>query len=103
MYGIGDKFIGKNIFQNLLMVQSKSELRFTYKVTDHHLNVHGAQRQKVKTAVQLFSRTVSKAIQYYADKNLAKPLNWKEVYLLLLTQISNTNLILNFFRFSVLK
>jgi len=58
------------------MVQGKSEMRFTYKVTDHHLNVRGAQRQKVKTAVQLFSRTFSKAIQYYADKNLAKPLHW---------------------------
>jgi len=70
------------------MVQSKSELRFTYKVTDQHLDVHGAQRQKVKTAVQLFSRTVSKAIQYYADKNLAKPLNWKEVLFI----ITNRNI-----------
>ncbi|KAL4113296.1 hypothetical protein QTP88_016951 [Uroleucon formosanum] len=79
----GDKFIGKDIVQNLLMVQSKSELRFTYKVTDQHLNVHSAQRQKVKITVQLFSRTVSKAIQYYADNNLAKSLNWKELNLII--------------------
>jgi len=90
LYGIGDKFIGKNIFQSLLMVQGKSELRFTYKVTDHHLNVRNSQRQKVKIAVQLFSRTVSKAIQYYADKNLAKPLNWKEVPIYIIININNT-------------
>jgi len=65
------------------MVQGEFEMRFTYKVTNHHLNIYGAQRQKVKTAIQLFSRTVSKVIQYYANKNLAKPLHWKEVFILL--------------------
>lgn len=64
-----------------MKIQDKGEndMKFTFKVSDFHINVSGTQRQKVKTAAQLFSRTVSKAMEYYGFNNKFKLLNWKEV------------------------
>jgi len=66
------------LFESLLKVQGTNDLNFTYKVTEFRLNLSGVQRQKVKTAAQLFSRTVAKAMQYYGDIG-ALTSNWKEV------------------------
>jgi len=54
-------------------------MKFTFKVSDFHINVSGTQWQKVKTAAQLFSRTVSKAMEYYGFNNKVQLSNWKEV------------------------
>jgi len=54
-------------------------MKFTFKVSDFHINVSGTQRQIVKTAAQLFSRTVSKAMEYYGFNNKVQLSNWKEV------------------------
>lgn len=54
-------------------------MKFTFKVSDFHINVCGTQRQKFKTAAQLFSRTVSKAMEYYGFNNKFQLSNWKEV------------------------
>lgn len=67
------------MFESLLKVQGSNDLTFTYKVTEFHLNVRGVQRQKVKTAAQLLSRTVAKAMQYFGDTG-ALTSNWKEVH-----------------------
>jgi len=55
-------------------------MRFTFKVGDCHINVSGTQRQKVMTAAQLFSGTVSKAIEYDGLNNEFQLSNWKEVF-----------------------
>jgi len=55
--------------------QGKSDLKFTFKVSNFHIDISGTQRQKVKTAAQLLSRTVSKAIQYYGNNNETLPSN----------------------------
>lgn len=73
-------FIEKNLIESLLRVQDRgnSGMKLTYKISDFHINLSGTQRQKVKKAAQLLSRTVSKAIQYYGNNDIM-PLNWKEV------------------------
>ncbi|KAJ8895742.1 hypothetical protein PR048_001080, partial [Dryococelus australis] len=53
-----------------LLHYSLSDLKLTYKVTQTHLNVTKSQRQKVKKAVQLFSRSVSKVVTFCGERNI---------------------------------
>lgn len=69
----------KSCFENLINI-SNSDLTLAHKVTRYHLDVKGTQRQKVRPAVQLFSETVSKAIEYCGKKGqmpVGSP--WNEV------------------------
>ena len=61
-------FILQNVHINseplieMMQLTSSSEVSILYKITDTHLNVKNAARQKVKLATQLFSHTTSCAI-----------------------------------------
>lgn len=46
-----------------MRLSQSGDLKLTFKLTDLHLHAKGHQRQKVRLATQLFSRTVAKAIQ----------------------------------------
>lgn len=50
-------------FKVLLNI-STSELTLAHKLTEHHLNLKGSMRQRVRPAVQIFSNSVAKAIEY---------------------------------------
>ena len=59
--------INKNMFYKLLE-DDQGDLKYCYKLTLSHIDVEGHDRQRVRTAVQLFSDTVSKALQHiYGD------------------------------------
>ena len=59
--------INKNMFYKLLE-DDQGDLKYCYKLTLSHIDVEGHDRQRVRTAVQLFSDTVSKALQQiYGD------------------------------------
>jgi len=45
-----------------MRLSQSGDLKLTFKLTELHLHAKGYQRQKVKLATQLFSRTVAKAI-----------------------------------------
>ncbi|KAK4295516.1 hypothetical protein Pmani_031930 [Petrolisthes manimaculis] len=50
-----------------LSVLDNGNLKLAPKLTDHHLQVKGPQRQRVKYAVQLLSGTVSKAMKFLGE------------------------------------
>lgn len=72
---INNNEINVNIIDKLLQFTGKSELSIAHKITHASVHVVGAQRQKVKYASKLFSRTISKAVSrsgmlgYFADEN----------------------------------
>ena len=55
--------INKNMFYKLLE-DDQGDLKYCYKLTLSHIDVEGHDRQRVRTAVQLFSDTVSKALKH---------------------------------------
>lgn len=68
--------IEKKIIEDLLLLESKNELKIAHKLSHHHLTVKGSQRQRVWPATQLFSNTTAKAIQWLGEKDLLKG-NWE--------------------------
>lgn len=66
-----DKPLTKDIIQKFLQIAEKMEVKMGHKLTKHHLDVKGSQRQKVKTAAQLMSHTTSKLITYCGGKKLS--------------------------------
>jgi hypothetical protein len=69
----------KSRFEKLLTI-SNSDVTLAHKITRYHLNLKRTQRQKVRPAVQLFSRTVLKAMQH-CGKNGEMPAgsSWDEL------------------------
>lgn len=59
---INGEEISKEIIEELLLKTKTSDLNITYKITKENLTVKNAQRQKVKLAAKLFSRTIAQAI-----------------------------------------
>ena len=55
--------ITKKDFQKILNLD-KSELKICFKLTQAHLDCVGSQRQNVRLATQLFSKSVAKAFLY---------------------------------------
>lgn len=60
-----------------MLVKTKTEYGLAYKVSDVHLNVVGQQRQRVKYATQLLSKSCASAIQYLGERGLLTSKNWK--------------------------
>ncbi|KAJ8866473.1 hypothetical protein PR048_032316 [Dryococelus australis] len=67
--------VDKSTVQQLLDKQ-QGDLEIAFRTTQHHLDVSKSQRQKVKTAAQLFSISVLKALLYSGENSLI-PGNWK--------------------------
>lgn len=57
------KFLTSRTIAQLLLLTSVSDASISYKLTEEHLTVHHAGRQKVKLAVQLFSHNTASAIR----------------------------------------
>ena len=55
-----------------------SEYGLAYKVNKIYLTVSGLQRQRVKYAVQLLSKSCSIALKFLGEKNLLKANDWKK-------------------------
>ena len=66
-YGMIIKLEGKNIdikkeiFQSILD-NDQGDLKYCHKLTQSHIDVQSPDRQRVRTAVQLFQDNVSKAL-----------------------------------------
>ena len=57
----------KEMFQSPLN-ENQGDLKYCHKLTQSHIDVQSPDRQRVRTAVQLFSDTVSKALMHlYGD------------------------------------
>lgn len=61
-----------------MMTASKTEYGLAYKLNEMHVNVWGQQRQRVKYAVQLLSKTCSSSLKYLGERGLLKSRYWKE-------------------------
>ncbi|KAE9526262.1 hypothetical protein AGLY_013893 [Aphis glycines] len=72
-------FVGKNIFQELINLDSKHDYRLAHKISERHILVNGPRRMNVRLAVQLLSNSVSKAIAYYGENKYIDKYNWKNV------------------------
>ena len=55
--------VTKELF-NMLLMRDSGELKICHKISTHHLDLIGSARQRVRPAVQLFSASVAKAIEY---------------------------------------
>lgn len=62
-YHLGDVSINATPVKEVLSLISVADLKIAFKLTDEHLSVEAAARQKVKFATQLFSNSVSSAIR----------------------------------------
>lgn len=60
---INGEYLSSRTIADLLRETKKSDASITYKLSDEHLSVKGAGRQKVKLATQLFSNTTASAIK----------------------------------------
>ncbi|KAM8702528.1 hypothetical protein ACLKA7_005644 [Drosophila subpalustris] len=60
---VDGKIITQQTVRQAMKYASSSDLSILWKVTDEHLNVKSAGRQRVKLATQLFSNTTSSAIK----------------------------------------
>lgn len=71
-------YVGRNIFQALVNLNSKHDFKLAYKISERHLSVEGPGRMNVKLAVQLLSNTVSKAIAFCGEQKYIDINNWKD-------------------------
>lgn len=72
----GDHVSPESIYE--MLKHSKTEYALAYKLNETHLNVTGPQRQRVKYAVQLLSKSCAYALKFLGGKGLLKSTNWKE-------------------------
>lgn len=70
-FHINGKSIDKSSLE-MLLTASNTELTIAHKLTRYHLDLKGSERQRVLPAAQLFSNTVSKAIEYRGEKDYYK-------------------------------
>lgn len=59
---VDGNMLTKSILEELIEKAGSSDLRITFKISKEMLNVRKADRQKVKYATKLFSRTVAAAL-----------------------------------------
>lgn len=78
-FNVNNKLLTKELLYELMDKTKHSDLNIAYKVTFHHLNVKGTQRQKVKYATQLFSHSNSCALRRLGSSGLLKAENWEEL------------------------
>lgn len=60
--------VNKKHVEKLVQMSSKNDLKIAHKLTAAKLDVKGPQRQSVESAVQLFSNTASKALEFCFKK-----------------------------------
>lgn len=77
-FTIGDKIVNKAPLIELYEKTSKFDLKIAHKLTEEHLKVRHAKRQKVRLAAQVFSHTNSQAITRLGALGIAKSENWIE-------------------------
>lgn len=56
--------ISVKVIKELLNKQNNSDLKLTFKISEKHLNMNKRERMNVRTAMELFSETTSKAIKF---------------------------------------
>lgn len=71
------KIADSKCLEELLTLNPK-DLKITYKITPLHLQVQGADRQKVHLATKLFSNNVADSLVWCGEKGYLKNEHWKE-------------------------
>ena len=61
-----------------MLIKTKTEYGLAHKLSETHLNVSGSQRQRVKYAVQLLSKSCADALKYLGARGLLVTKNWRE-------------------------
>lgn len=74
-----ESYISREVIEQYICVAANSDYKLAHKISEKHINVVGTLRQNVRLAVQLFSNTVSKALQYCGEKQIIKNNNWEKV------------------------
>lgn len=72
----GDKVSATSIHE--MLSKPKSEYGLAYKLNDTHLGLTGQERQRVKYAAQLLSRSCVNSHRHSEEKGLLESRNWKE-------------------------
>lgn len=72
----GDYVSTDSIYE--MLKHTKTEYGLAYKVNETRLSVTGYQRQRVKYAVQLLSKSCANALKFLGEKGLLKSKNWRE-------------------------
>lgn len=72
-----NSLIDKRLIQKLISSTINKDIKLAHKLTQYHLDITGSARQRVKPAVQIFSNTVAKAIEYYGQQNFFQNENWQ--------------------------
>lgn len=75
---INGEIVTKQALIELLKETNGKDLIIAHKLTDLHLTVKNAGRQKVKLATQLFSHTNSKAVLRMGDLGMFSPVAIKD-------------------------
>ena len=66
----------KSAVEQFLALGETSDLKMGHKITQHLIDVKRSQRQKVKWAAKLFSRTTANVIKYCGENNLINDPNF---------------------------
>lgn len=72
-----EDFVSDACIREMLM-KTKTEYGLAYKLDETHLNVSGHQRQRVKFAVQLLSKSCANSLKYLGERGLLETKNWRE-------------------------
>ena len=72
-----EKHINKKVIEELIMLNSKNDLKVAFKIDREHLDVVGAKRQNVSKAAKLISKTVAQAINWCGENGLLTYEDWK--------------------------
>jgi len=62
-----ESYIGREVIEQYICIAANSDYKLAHKISEKDINVVGTLRQNVRLAVQLFSNTVSKALQYCGE------------------------------------
>lgn len=72
---INGKCINKECIEEILQLQEDKDLKIVHRISKNNLEVSGANRQKVRTAAKLFSKSTARAIAWYHEQNFLKSKN----------------------------
>ena len=72
--------IDKHLFKELIEKENSREFKICPKLSEIHINVQGHERQRVKYATQLLSKSVSDALIYLYDKKYEDQANTIKVF-----------------------
>ncbi|XP_018049866.1 PREDICTED: uncharacterized protein LOC108688213 [Atta colombica] len=72
LLGNSKELFTREIFQTLVDMSNVDGLHVAHRITQQLLDVHGSQRESIKSAARIWSHTTAKAIQWAGEQGLLK-------------------------------